>query len=115
MALRQTAGFWPVAAAIGGNATVTVIKFMAATVSGSSSSSMLSEAVHSFADTLNQIQQRSLRDEFEEVKNDYEAFKRFCVDYTDRIPRLIGLKIDDIEARLKERFSSIRHIDIELN
>ena len=53
MALQSTKGFWPVAAAIGGNFFVTVIKFFAAVTSGSSS--MLSEAVHSLADTVNQI------------------------------------------------------------
>jgi len=53
MALQHTSGFWPVVAAIGGNAVVTVSKFGAALVSGSSS--MFAEAVHSFADTLNQI------------------------------------------------------------
>src|SRR3990167_9390251 len=52
MALRHTTGFWPVTAAIGGNAIVTVGKLIAAVVSGSSS--MFAEAVHSFADTLNQ-------------------------------------------------------------
>ncbi len=53
MALQHTSGFWPVIAAIGGNAVVTVAKFGAALVSGSSS--MFAEAVHSFADTFNQI------------------------------------------------------------
>src|SRR3989344_7497728 len=52
MALRHTTGFWPVVAAIGGNALVTVSKFGAALISGSSS--MFAEAVHSAADTLNQ-------------------------------------------------------------
>lgn len=53
MALQHTSGFWPVVAAIGGNAVVTIAKFGAALASGSSS--MFAEAVHSFADTLNQI------------------------------------------------------------
>src|SRR3989344_8525356 len=52
MALQHTSGFRPVVAAIAGNAVVTVSKFGAAVVSGSSS--MFAEAVHSFADTLNQ-------------------------------------------------------------
>lgn len=53
MALRHTTGFGPVVAAIGGNAVVAVAKFGAAIISGSSS--MFAEAVHSLADTLNQI------------------------------------------------------------
>src|SRR3989344_3924715 len=52
MAIQHTAGFWPVAAAVVGNAAVMVGKFAAALASGSSS--MFSEAVHSLADTLNQ-------------------------------------------------------------
>lgn len=60
-------------------------------------------------------QTQALRAEFENVKNDFEEFKRFCVDYADRIPRLIGLKIDEIEARIKKVHPSIRHIDIEIN
>src|SRR3989344_5801263 len=53
MTLQHTSGFLPVLTAVGGNAVVTVSKFGAALVSGSSS--MFSETVHSFADTLNQM------------------------------------------------------------
>ena len=53
MSLQNTKGFWPVTAAIGGNFFVTLIKLFAAVTSGSSS--MLSEAVHSLADTINQV------------------------------------------------------------
>ena len=58
---------------------------------------------------------KALRAQYEEVNGDFEAFKRFCADYADRIPRLIGKKIDDIEARIKKLHSGIRHIDIEIN
>lgn len=57
----------------------------------------------------------TLRDQYEEVKNDFEEFKRFCVDYADRIPRLIGKHVDTVEARLTKKFPSVRHIDIEIN
>ncbi len=60
-------------------------------------------------------QMQTLREEFGEVNGDFEAFKRFCVDYADRIPRLIGRKIDDIETRLRKIHPNIRHIDIEVN
>jgi len=60
-------------------------------------------------------QQEALKDQYEEIKDDYEAFKRFSVDYADRIPRLMGKKIDEIEGRLKKHFPSIQHIDIEIN
>ncbi|MDP2648499.1 MAG: cation transporter, partial [bacterium] len=74
MELRQTAGFVPVALAIAGNAFVTVIKFAAALASGSSV--MLSEAVHSTADTLNQVLlliglRRSLKKPDEEFEYGY--------------------------------------------
>ena len=60
-------------------------------------------------------QQENLRREYDEVKDDYEAFKRFCVDYADRIPRLMGRKIDEIEQLIRQRYPSVRHIDIEVN
>lgn len=60
-------------------------------------------------------QQSALRDEYEEVRDDYEAFKRFCADYADRIPRLMGRKIDEIEGRIRKKYPGIRHIDIEIN
>ena len=56
-----------------------------------------------------------MRKEYEDIRSDYEAFKKFCADYADRIPRLIGKKIDEIEKRIREKHPSIRHIDIELN
>ena len=57
----------------------------------------------------------SLRDQYDEVKDDYEEFKKFCVDYADRIPRLVGKKIDDIETKLKKEYPGIKYIDIEIN
>lgn len=56
-----------------------------------------------------------LKTDFDKVHNDYEAFKKFYVDYADRIPRLMGKKIDDIESRLRAQFPHVRHIDIEIN
>ena len=53
MASHSSIGFRPAAAAFFGNLFVTVIKFTAASISGSSA--MFSEAVHSLADTLNQV------------------------------------------------------------
>ncbi len=60
-------------------------------------------------------QMDDLKADFDKVHNDYEAFKKFYVDYADRIPRLMGKKIDDIESRLRENFPQVRHIDIEIN
>ena len=56
-----------------------------------------------------------MRDQYNEVRDDFELFKRFAAEYADRIPRLMGRKIDEIERKIKKRFPSIRHIDIEIN
>jgi solute carrier family 30 (zinc transporter), member 9 len=60
-------------------------------------------------------QQESLLSEFDNISGDYEAFKRFCVWYADRIPRMIGKKIDDIEMRVRDACPEVRYIDIEIN
>ena len=57
----------------------------------------------------------ALKHEFEEMDNDYDEFLRFCVDYADRVPRMIGNKIDEVEKKIKDEISEIRHIDIEVN
>lgn len=56
-----------------------------------------------------------LANEYEEVQGDQEEFNKFCVEYLDRVPRLVGSKIDDIEKKIKERFPQIVFIDIEIN
>lgn len=56
-----------------------------------------------------------LANEYEEVQGDPEEFNKFCVEYLDRVPRLVGSKIDDIEKKIKERFPQIVFIDIEIN
>jgi len=57
----------------------------------------------------------SAEEQFEEAREDIESFKRAMVISIDRIPRLIGKTIDDVETRLRVRFPGIRHIDIEIN
>ena len=56
-----------------------------------------------------------LKNEYEEIKDDYQEFLQFCIDFTWRIPRIIGTKIDDIEKKIKTKFPQIKHIDIEIN
>ena len=56
-----------------------------------------------------------LANEYEEVQGDQEEFNKFCVEYLDRVPRLVGSKIDEIEKKIKERFPQIVFIDIEIN
>ena len=62
-----------------------------------------------------QSRSTTLRDDFDEVKDDFEEFKKFCADYCDRLPRLVGRKIDEIELRLKSDYPGVKYIDIEIN
>lgn len=56
-----------------------------------------------------------LKNEYELVKNDYQEFLKFCVDYGDRTTRLIGEKINKIEEKIQKEIPGIKHIDIEIN
>lgn len=56
-----------------------------------------------------------LKDDYDTVKDDYQEFVRYVVDYTDRVPRVIGKRIDELEERIKNEIPSVRHIDIEIN
>jgi len=64
---------------------------------------------------LDEYFQESLEGAFEDIGGDYEAFKRFAIAYADRIPRLIGTRIDELEADIQAKHPSIRHIDMEVN
>lgn len=57
----------------------------------------------------------ALREEFNQTSGDYEEFKKFFVENLDRVPRLIGKKIDAIERNVKETVPQVVHIDIEIN
>ena len=61
------------------------------------------------------IETDNLKEQFETTCVDYEGFLRFLVDYSGRIPRLMGLRIDEIEKRVQKEVPEIRHIDIEIN
>lgn len=56
-----------------------------------------------------------LQEEYELVKDDYQEFIKFCVDYIDRVPRMVGNHINKIEKDIQEEFPEVVHIDIELN
>jgi solute carrier family 30 (zinc transporter), member 9 len=56
-----------------------------------------------------------IREDYESIKDDYEAFKKFIVYHTNRVPRLIGRKIDEIEHRIILSCPQIKHLDIEIN
>jgi solute carrier family 30 (zinc transporter), member 9 len=56
----------------------------------------------------------SMREEWDEMEN-YEEFTRFSADFADRLPRLMGEKIDELEHKIRQEFPDVRHIDIEVN
>jgi zinc transporter 9 len=56
-----------------------------------------------------------LKDEYEYIKEDYQEFLKFCADYTDRIPRLIGGHIDVLETNIRLAVPEAKYIDIEIN
>jgi len=56
-----------------------------------------------------------LREEFDKVKKDFRKFVKMMFDTTDRIPRLVGNRIDEIEKRVTEKFPQIVYVDIEIN
>lgn len=56
-----------------------------------------------------------LENEYEEVKESYENFLKFSVEYMDRVPRLVGRKIDDIEKKIRAKVPEAIFIDIEIN
>jgi hypothetical protein len=56
-----------------------------------------------------------LKNEYKEVKESYGDFLEFCIDYTRRVPRIIGTKIDTLEKKIKDKYPQVRHIDIEIN
>lgn len=58
---------------------------------------------------------RSLHEQYEDIRENYEEFKKFCVDYADRVPRLVGKKIDEIETRIRTQNQGVKYIDIEIN
>lgn len=56
-----------------------------------------------------------LKEDYETIKGDYQEFLKYVVDFTDRVPRVIGTRIDELEEHIKKEIPSVRHIDIEIN
>ena len=56
-----------------------------------------------------------LKEEFDNIKNDFTEFAKLMFKTTDRIPRLVGSHIDEIEKKIKEKFPEIVYVDIEIN
>ncbi len=56
-----------------------------------------------------------LRKEFDDIKDDFREFTKLMFKTTDRIPRLVGNHIDEIEKKIREEFPEIVYVDIEIN
>lgn len=64
---------------------------------------------------MKKIENDSLREDFDDIKGDYEEFKKFLVHQIDRIPRVVGQRIDEIEKKIQKEVPGVAHIDIEVN
>lgn len=53
--------------------------------------------------------------EYENVKDDYSEFVKFCSYYANLVPRVMGQKINLIEKEIKEEFPKVKYIDLEIN
>jgi len=53
--------------------------------------------------------------EYEDVKEDYTDFLKFCAYYANLVPRVMGQKINMLEKSLKEEFPNVKYIDMEIN
>lgn len=60
-------------------------------------------------------QHHFLQNEYEDVKESYENFMKFSVDYMDRVPRMVGKRIDEIERKIRAEVPQAAFIDIEIN
>jgi zinc transporter 9 len=56
-----------------------------------------------------------LKEEFDNIKDDFKEFTKLMLKTTDRIPRLIGNHIDTIEKEIVEKFPQVAYVDIEIN
>ncbi len=56
-----------------------------------------------------------LKEEFDNIKNDFKEFAKLMFKTTDRIPRLVGNHIDVIEKNIIKKFPQITYVDIEIN
>ena len=56
-----------------------------------------------------------LENEYEEAEESYSNFMKFSVDYIDRVPRLVGKKIDELEKKIRAQVPEAVFIDLEIN
>ncbi len=56
-----------------------------------------------------------LKEEFEEVKDDFKKYAKLMFKTIDRIPRLVGNHTDKIEKDIQKQFPEVAYVDIEIN
>jgi zinc transporter 9 len=56
-----------------------------------------------------------LKEEYDNIKDDFCEFTKLIFKTTDRIPRLVGKHIDEIEKKITDKFPEIKYVDIEIN
>lgn len=56
-----------------------------------------------------------LKEEFDNIKSDFKEFAKLMLKTTDRIPRLVGNRIDAIEKDITKKFPQVGYVDIEIN
>jgi zinc transporter 9 len=56
-----------------------------------------------------------LKEEFEDVKDDFKKFAKLMFRTIDRVPRLVGNHTDDIEKEIQKKFPQVAYVDIEIN
>lgn len=56
-----------------------------------------------------------MRENFEEIGNDYDEFKKFVIYQTNQTPRMVGRVIDNLEKEIRKKFPKVIHIDLEIN
>lgn len=57
----------------------------------------------------------SVREEYESIREDYQEFLKFLVYTVGHVPRLMGNRIDALEAKIQKEIPEVKHIDIEIN
>ncbi len=56
-----------------------------------------------------------LQEEWINIKDDFGEFAKLMFKTTDRIPRLVGSHIDEIEKEIVNKFPQVAYVDIEIN
>ncbi len=56
-----------------------------------------------------------LKEEFNDIKDDFREFTKLMFKTIDRIPRLVGNHTDKIEKEIQKEFPQIAYVDIEIN